>query len=143
MLARLLALALLLAGPLAPGLALAQAETGFSRSLTRVVLREAFEAIIERHLEVAAPEEMALWSLRGLGAVDTGLTAEVQGGLLRLYLGGALLAEAPLPSSALAPQGRPDRPRANRPSSSGKPSPAFTPRPGRIRRSCAAPGWSG
>ncbi|PWC30860.1 S41 family peptidase [Teichococcus aestuarii] len=108
MLARLLALALLLAGPLAPGLALAQAETGFSRSLTRVVLREAFEAIIERHLEVAAPEEMALWSLRGLGAVDTGLTAEVQGGLLRLYLGGALLAEAPLPSSALAPQGRPD-----------------------------------
>lgn len=107
MLARLLALALLLAGPLASGPALAQAESGFSRSLTRIVLREAFEAIIERHLEAAAPEEMALWSLRGLGAVDTGLAAEVQGGLLRLYLGGALLDEAPLPSSALAPRGPP------------------------------------
>ncbi|PHK96952.1 peptidase S41 [Pseudoroseomonas rhizosphaerae] len=97
----------MLAAPLAPLAALAQAETGFSRSLTRVVLREAFEAIIDRHLEVAAPEELALWSLRGLGAVDTSLSADVQGGLLRLHLGAGLLAEAPLPSSALSAQTRP------------------------------------
>ena len=51
---------------------------------TREVLNTAYAAILERHLESVAPRDLALWSLRGLGAVDPTLGAEIRGGMLRL-----------------------------------------------------------
>lgn len=94
--------------------AAAQQETGFSRPQIRLVLREAFAAILERHLEVAAPGELALWSLRGLGALDTGFAADVQNGQLRLRQDGATLREAPLPDAPLPPAEGARRPAAPR-----------------------------
>lgn len=91
----------LLAGLLGSGAAQAEAEGGFSRNQLRSVLREAFTAILERHLEVAAPGDLALWSLRGLGALDTGLAAEVQDGQLRLRLAQSVIYQAPLPGGRL------------------------------------------
>lgn len=91
--------------PLHP--AFAQAEQGFSRPLARLVLQDAFTAILERHLEAASPPDLALWSLRGLGAIDTGLSAQAQGGMLHLNLGPRRLASQPLPESAQSlPPGR-------------------------------------
>lgn len=86
-------LALLLAAP-----ARAQ-EAPFPRSTVQPALQQAFTAIIERHLEAAAPADMALWSLRGLGAVDTRLGADVSGGLMRLTIDDRLLLEQPVPPS--------------------------------------------
>ncbi|MFC7552044.1 hypothetical protein ACFQU7_06910 [Pseudoroseomonas wenyumeiae] len=95
-------LALLLASP-----ARAQ-EAPFPRSVVLPALQQAFTAIIERHLESAAPADMALWSLRGLGAVDTRLSTEVSAGQMRLRIGDRLLLEQPVPLSLPAPppQGR-------------------------------------
>nr|WP_235913725.1 S41 family peptidase [Pseudoroseomonas coralli] len=90
-----------------PVAALAQPEAGFSRPQVRAVLQEAFSAIIERHLEEAAPAELALWSLRGLGAVDSQLSAQVEEGFLSLSLGARPLAVQPAPGlaqAALAPR---------------------------------------
>ncbi|MCQ4158729.1 S41 family peptidase [Roseomonas sp. GC11] len=113
----LAALMLGLLGPLhaarpAQAQAQAQAQGEFSRAQLRAVLREAFAAIAERHLEAAAPGDLALWSLRGLTAIDPGLGAEAQGGQLRLRLGPSLLREAPVPGAAATPAGRGTSPRA-------------------------------
>jgi carboxyl-terminal processing protease len=98
----LVLLALLLAAP-----ARAQ-EAPFPRSVVQPALQQAFTAIVERHLEAAAPADMALWSLRGLGAVDTRLGADVSGGLMRLTIADRLLLEQPVPPSGpmLPPPGR-------------------------------------
>ncbi|MBC9176509.1 S41 family peptidase [Pseudoroseomonas ludipueritiae] len=96
-------LALLLAAP-----ARAQ-EAPFPRSVVLPALQQAFTAIIERHLESAAPADMALWSLRGLGAVDTRLGTEVSNGRMRLSIDDRLLLEQPVPLSVPVPPppGRP------------------------------------
>jgi carboxyl-terminal processing protease len=78
-------------------------EAPFPRSVVLPALQQAFTAIIERHLESAAPADMALWSLRGLGAVDTRLGLEVSGGLMRLSLEDRLLLEQPVPLSVPVP----------------------------------------
>jgi carboxyl-terminal processing protease len=76
----------------------------FPRSVVLPALQQAFAAIIERHLEAAAPADMALWSLRGLGAVDTRIGADVLEGRMRLSMDNRLLAEQPvLPSAAALP----------------------------------------
>ncbi|MDJ0389677.1 S41 family peptidase [Roseomonas sp. E05] len=85
-----------------PAMAFAQPEGGFSRARVRAVLEEAFTAILERHLEAAAPADLALWSLRGLGAVDPQLSAQVEGGLLSLSLGARRLGTQPAPGVAQA-----------------------------------------
>ncbi|MBC9206682.1 PDZ domain-containing protein [Roseomonas aerophila] len=82
----------------------ARAQDGpFPRNMVQPALQQAFTAILERHLEPAAPADLALWSLRGLGAVDTRLSAEVVSGLLRLTLGDRLLAELLAPAQPLQP----------------------------------------
>ena len=40
----------------------------FPRSLAERVLAESHRLVLERHLETAAPADLALWSLRGLAA---------------------------------------------------------------------------
>jgi carboxyl-terminal processing protease len=82
---------------LAAAPARAQPETPMGRPMLRAVLKDAFAAIIERHLEAAAPADMALWSLRGLAALDTRLSADVQQGMLRLNADDRLVAAEPLP----------------------------------------------
>jgi carboxyl-terminal processing protease len=78
----------------------------FPRSVVQPALQQAFSAIIKRHLEAAAPGDIALWSLRGLSAVDPRLGAEVQGGQMRLSLENRLLAELPVPPSTAPPVSR-------------------------------------
>jgi len=85
-----------------PSMAFAQLESAFSRAQVRAVLQEAFTAILERHLEEAAPADLALWSLRGLGAVDPQLSARVEEGLLSLSLGARQLGAQPVPGAAQA-----------------------------------------
>ena len=92
------------------------------RSLLQTVLQEAFAAILDRHLEAAAPADLALWSLRGLAAIDGRLSAEVQQGRLQLMAGDRMLAAEPLPAApAVTPAAARRRPAAARP---GQPSPA-------------------
>jgi len=93
--------------------ALAQSEAGFSRSQVRLVLQDAFAAILERHLEAASPPDLALWSLRGLGAIDTAFSVQVQGGVLHLDMGPRRLASRHLPGLPQAPQ------QGRRPTASG------------------------
>ncbi len=88
-------------------------EGPFPRAMVQPVLQQAFTAILERHLEPATPADLALWSLRGLGAVDTRLSADVLSGLLRLNLGDRLLLELLAPANPAAPgAGTPTRPPA-------------------------------
>jgi carboxyl-terminal processing protease len=95
---------------IAAGLPARAQEGAFPRAMVQPALQQAFTAILERHLEPAAPSDLALWSLRGLGAVDTRLNAEILSGLLRLNLGDRLLAELlapalpPPPDTAATPQ---------------------------------------
>jgi len=56
----------------------------FPTAETREVLATAYAAILERHLESIAPRDLALWSLRGLAALDPALGVELRGGTLRL-----------------------------------------------------------
>ncbi|MDB5369639.1 MAG: hypothetical protein JWP20_1197 [Roseomonas sp.] len=77
-------------------------ESGFPRFIVEPALEQAFTAIAERHLESAAPADLAVWSLRGLGAVDTRLGVNVRGGLLRLSIDDRLLTERPVPASPTA-----------------------------------------
>ncbi|MFZ6764259.1 S41 family peptidase [Pseudoroseomonas sp. WGS1072] len=91
-----LLLAMLLAGLGLPSGASAQQGQGFQRQQVQIILREGLSAILERHLESAAPSDLVLWSLRGLSAVDPGLAVQVQGGTLALSLQGRLLGERPL-----------------------------------------------
>lgn len=64
------------------------------------MLAEAQALILERHLERAAPQDLALWSLRGLAAIDPRLLARAEGGQLRL-----LAEDRPLAARMLAPLG--------------------------------------
>jgi carboxyl-terminal processing protease len=84
----------------------------FPRGLVLPALQQAFGAIIERHLEAADPADMALWSLRGLGAVDVRIGADVRAGLLRLSLDDRLLTEGPVlnPAPPAAPPATPGAP---------------------------------
>ena len=73
------------------------------------MLAEALRLVIDRHLDRPAPADLALWSLRGLGALDPRLEAQRRGPELRLSFEDRALAAAPLaplagrdPSAALA-----------------------------------------
>jgi carboxyl-terminal processing protease len=90
---------------LVPPLSAQAQEAAFPRSLVLPALQQAFGAIVERHLETAAPADLALWSLRGLGAIDVRLTTDVRGGLMRLSQDDRLLAEAPVLNPALPATG--------------------------------------
>ncbi len=60
------------------------------------VLAEAHRLVLERHLDAAAPADLALWSLRGLTVLDPRLAAEVRRGELVLLLDERVLGTAPL-----------------------------------------------
>ncbi len=61
------------------------------------MLSAALGAVLERHLEAAAPADLGLWTLRGLEVLDTQLKAEMRSGTLLLNAGDRLLAARPLP----------------------------------------------
>lgn len=65
------------------------------------MLAEAFAAVIDRHLTAVPSNELLLWSLRGLTALDPSLTADMAEGRIALNAGGVLLAS--LASSRGAP----------------------------------------
>ena len=69
----------------------------FPRAQAEAVLTEAFTGIIERHLTPVAPRDLLLWSLRGLTALDAGVTAELAGGRISLNSGGSQVASLPMP----------------------------------------------
>lgn len=56
--------------------------------------------VLERHLERAAPGDLALWSLRGISVLDPRLEAARRGAELTLRIEGRVLAAAPLASLA-------------------------------------------
>jgi carboxyl-terminal processing protease len=73
------------------------------------VLNQAMLVLLERHLERAAPADLALWSLRGLAALDPRLDATQRGAEIRLMLEDRPIAAVPLaplagrdPAAALA-----------------------------------------
>ncbi len=74
---------------LAPG----AAEARFPRAAIEETFAAGFAAIGERHLEAAEPGELALWSLRGLAALDPDLQADAPGSTLRVTVSGRLLAQ--------------------------------------------------
>ncbi|MDB5317116.1 MAG: hypothetical protein JWO24_2960 [Rhodospirillales bacterium] len=76
----------------------------FPRVQAETVLAEAFSAIIERHLTAVAPNDLLLWSLRGLTALDAGITGEIAEGRLTLRSGGAPIAAQVLLGAASLPQ---------------------------------------
>jgi carboxyl-terminal processing protease len=82
--------------------------TAFPRAAIEAVLATGFEAVLERHLEPVAPGDLALWSLRGLVALDPALAVELRDGQFRL-LGaapnGAVLAARRAP--AIGPRAPP------------------------------------
>jgi carboxyl-terminal processing protease len=96
------AAALILA--LLPALALAQAQDAFPRQVAERVLADSHRLVLDRHIEPAAPADLALWSLRGLTVIDPRLGAEARQGQLRLTLDDRVIAAAPLaPLSARGP----------------------------------------
>lgn len=80
---------------LLPGLAAAQ--DPFPREPVQAVLAVALGAVLERHLERAAPADLGLWTLRGLEVMEPLLKAELRSGTLLLNAGDRLLAARPLP----------------------------------------------
>jgi carboxyl-terminal processing protease len=67
------------------------------------VLQAAYAAITERHLEATSPAQLALWSLRGLAALDPRLVVEERAGQLRLGTADRLLGQQPVRQDASAP----------------------------------------
>ncbi|MGG5821850.1 S41 family peptidase [Falsiroseomonas sp. HW251] len=64
------------------------------------MLSQSFALILDRHIERAAPADMALWSLRGLSALDPRLDAVRAGAELRLMLDERAVGAAPVASLA-------------------------------------------
>jgi carboxyl-terminal processing protease len=63
----------------------------------RLVLGAGFAAILERHLEVATPADLLLWSMTGMTQIDPQLTVQRAGRSVRLLLGQRLLLARSLP----------------------------------------------
>lgn len=72
------------------------------------MLATAFDVILDRHLEPAAPADLGLWALRGLEVMDPGLRPELRAGTLLLSDGQRLLGARPMPA-AQPPQAPPTR----------------------------------
>ena len=75
--------------------------------MVREVWTAALTVILERHVTAAAPDDLALWSLRGLSVLDPVLTANRQesrqGERLRLLAAGQVIADLPLPPAGATP----------------------------------------
>jgi carboxyl-terminal processing protease len=60
------------------------------------VLAESFRLVLDRHIERAQPADLALWSLRGLGALDQRLEPAMLQAEMRLLLDGRQIIALPL-----------------------------------------------
>lgn len=76
--------------------AAAAEEEGFPRAEVQGVLAVALAAVLERHLDRAAPADLGLWSLRGLEVLEPRLKAETRPAGLVLALDGKPVAPRPL-----------------------------------------------
>jgi carboxyl-terminal processing protease len=72
----------------------------------QAVLATALGAVLERHLDLASPAQLGLWSLRGLEVLEPALQSELQSGTLLLSAPDRLLSARPMPG--LAAQGPPE-----------------------------------
>ncbi|MBL6456810.1 PDZ domain-containing protein [Belnapia sp. T6] len=61
------------------------------------MLTVALGAVLERHIERAAPGDLGLWTLRGLEVLEPALKGELRSGTLLLSAGDRLLAARPMP----------------------------------------------
>ncbi len=64
----------------APGFVRAHEAADFPRERVEAVLAAALGAVLERHIERAAPASLGLWSLRGLEVLEPLLRPELRGG---------------------------------------------------------------
>lgn len=71
----------------------------------QAVLATAFDVILDRHLEPAAPADLGLWTLRGLEVIEPGLRPELRAGTLLLSEGQRLLGARPVPPPGLRASG--------------------------------------
>ncbi len=73
------------------------AEDVFPRAQVQAVLTTALTTVLQRHLEVVTPQDLALWSLRGLEVLEPALKLELNAGTLLLSMGERVLGARPLP----------------------------------------------
>lgn len=69
----------------------------FPREQVQTVLATAMGAVLERHLELVAPAQLGLWSMRGLEVLEPGFRTELQSGTLLLSAPDRLLSARPMP----------------------------------------------
>ncbi|NOG69679.1 PDZ domain-containing protein [Roseicella sp. DB1501] len=72
----------------------------------QAVLATALGAVLERHLDLVAPAQLGLWTLRGLAVIDPALQTELQSNTLLLSAPDRLLSARPVP--ALPASGPPE-----------------------------------
>ena len=73
----------------------------FPRDQTQAVLAVALGTVLQRHLEQPSPQELALWSLRGLEVLEPSLKPELNANTLLLSANDRLLGARPLPPMPL------------------------------------------
>ncbi len=64
----------------------------------QAVLSVALGSVLERHLEAPSPQDLALWSLRGLEVLEPSLKPELNASTLLLSVGDRVLGARPLPA---------------------------------------------
>ncbi len=65
--------------------------------MVQAIFATAFEVILDRHLDAAAPAEIGLWSLRGLEVIEPALRPELRAGTLLLSGPERPIAARPIP----------------------------------------------
>ncbi len=71
-------------------------EEGFPREEVQAVLSLALTTVLQRHLDQPTPQDLALWSLRGLEVLEPALKPELNASTLLLSSGDRVLGARPL-----------------------------------------------
>jgi len=84
----------------------ALAQPAYPRELAQAVLSDSFAVILERHLDPVSAADLAVWTLRGLEAIDPSLKAQQSAGTLLLSGRNGVIGARPLPTppADLAPE---------------------------------------